>query len=141
MLAVRPANMLDLSGFRLAGRQAELMPGWRDRLRHHIQTEEAVLATWYERAVAFAGFSVLWEDRAACWCFLADDIPRAAWLPMTRAARRGIQRAQIRRIEADVANNYAPAVRWAMALGMHFEGTMPAYWRGQTFLRFARVNA
>jgi RimJ/RimL family protein N-acetyltransferase len=142
MLETRPANMLDLIGFRLDPRQAERMPQAFHTLAELIRMQAPIAVLVRGQVVAFAGLTQVWPGRALAWVFLSADFPRGAWVAATRAARAVLDSVGIRRIEADIADGFAPAGRWAQMLGFQHEGRMRAYWTdGSDYHRWARVTA
>lgn len=142
MLTLRPANMLDLNGFKLDARQAERMPMAFHVLAELIRTQQPIAAVVRGQVVAFAGLTQVWPGRALAWLFLSADFPRGAWTAATRAALRALDEVGIRRVEADIADGFAPAGRWAQMLGFQHEGRMRAYWSdGSDYHRWARIKA
>lgn len=142
MLETRPATILDLTGFRLDPRQAERMPTAFAVLAELIRGHAPIAVLVRGQVVAFAGLTIVWPGRALAWCFLSAEFPRTAWVAATRAARRVLDGVDIRRVEADIADGFAPAGRWAQMLGFRHEGKMRAYWAdGSDYHRWARVKA
>lgn len=142
MLVTRPADMRDLAGFVLDKRQAELMPNWYGMLAEMIRFQAPIAVVLRGQVIAIAGLTLIWRDRAAAWVCLSADFPKGAWVAATRAARRALDNAPVRRIEADVADGFAPAGRWVQMLGFQYEGRMAAYWSdGSDYHRWARVKA
>lgn len=133
----------DLDGFELDARQAALFPG--DPLavlRDSIAAGLPITARYRGRVIGFGGLQLIWPGRAVAWCFLGADIPKAAWVPLTRAVRQVLALFDVRRVEIDVRADFWPAHRWAFRLGFKCEGAMEAYWMdGATYLRFARITA
>lgn len=143
MLTIDRAREQDLDGFALDPRQVALFQGDVFELLHRLVTGGTALAARYHgRVIGFGGLASYWTGRAGAWCFLRADIPKAAWVPLTRAVRASLDAAGIRRIEADIRQGFVAGGRWACLLGFRNEGAMPAYWMdGATYLRFARIAA
>lgn len=131
----------DLDGFVLDARQTALFGDEAfDQLHRMVLSGCAMAARFRGRVIGFGGFAVHWPGRAGAWCFLGADIPKPAWVPLTRAVRTVLAAADIRRVEADIREEFRPGARWARMLGFVFEGAMPAFWTdGATYLRFARI--
>lgn len=138
-----PAVERDLNGFAIDPRQASLFQGDAfDMLHRQVTGGTGIAAHFHGRVIGIGGLVQYWPGRAAVWCFLRSDIPKAAWVPLTRAVRAALSALGIRRIEADVRADFWPAQRWAFRLGFVSEGLMRAYWSdGADYLRFARVAA
>jgi RimJ/RimL family protein N-acetyltransferase len=86
------------------------------------------------------GVYPLWPGRGYAWALLAHDAGRVL-LPLTRAVRWYLGRAEFHRIEAHVDPRFANGRRWVERLGFAYEGLMrkctPA---GADQLLFARVR-
>lgn len=142
-LTLDTAGEKDLDGFAIDGRQAQLFQGDAFATLHRLVTTRCAIAARFNgQVIGFGGLAEYWPGRAAAWCFLRADIPKAAWVPLTRAVRASLAAAGVRRIEADVRSDFWPAQRWAFRLGFTSEGLMRAYWQdGADYLRFARIAA
>jgi RimJ/RimL family protein N-acetyltransferase len=142
MLETRPADMRDLAGFILDRRQAARMPQWYAILAEIIRFQSPIAVVLRGQVIAIAGLTFIWHGRAVAWCFLSADFPKGAWVAATRAALRVLDSVDVRRVEADIADGFAPAGRWAQMLGFRHEGRMAAYWSdGSDYHRWARVKA
>jgi hypothetical protein len=142
MLTIRPATLTDLTDFVLDQRQAQRLPDWFPMLGELIRQGHPLAVVLRGQVIAFAGLTLLWPQRAVAWCFLSADFPIGAWVAATRAARRALDGVAIRRIEADIAEGFAPAGRWAQMLGFRHEGRMRAYWAdGSDYHRWSRIKA
>jgi hypothetical protein len=142
-LTLHTAHERDLDGFVIDARQASLFQGNAFDLLHRLVTGgSAIVAIYNGQRIGFGGFAEYWPGRAGAWCFLRADIPKAAWVPLTRAVRASLAAAGVRRIEADIRSGFIAGGRWAGLLGFQPEGRMRAYWTdGADYLRFARVAA
>jgi hypothetical protein len=90
-----------------------------------------------------AGFLPQSPGRCIAWALIGRDVPRPAWLAITRQVLRGLAEVRRRgfwRVEAVVHVGFAPGCRWVEMLGFEIEGLMRAYdpARGDCLL-YARV--
>ena len=146
MIEVRAFEAADLVALELQPQQEMEMgalPGWRalgDMMQGAGPAWTAVLG---DRTIACAGFCVHTGGRADAWCFLADGIPRTAWVALHRAVAARIPQVavlRVHRIEASTALGWPPGRRWLEMLGFECEGPLRAYGPDRRdFLRFARV--
>lgn len=116
---------------------------WRPMLRAAAAAGPAWTGRLEDRVIGVAGIALHWRGRAAAWCMLGRDIPKAAWLSIHRAVAARLAQADalgVRRIEAETQFGYPPGVRWLLMLGFECEGAMRQYGpNGEDFLRFARI--
>ncbi|MBR0653294.1 hypothetical protein GXW78_26815 [Roseomonas terrae] len=142
MLMLDTARERHLDGFTIDARQASLFQGDAfDTLHRLVTGGAAIAARWHGQVIGFGGLAQYWQGRAAAWCFLRSDIPRKAWVPLTRAVRESLAASGIVRIEADIRHGIEPAHRWARLLGFEHEGKMPHFWSdGATYHRYARLK-
>lgn len=143
MVEVRTFQSADADAIVLQQAQAAhlaCVPGWRDILRGADAAGPVWTALDGGRVLCIAGLSEVWAGRALCWAYLADAIPKMAWVALTRAVEARLDASGFRRIEAEVRAGWAPGERWVRLLGFVPEGVAPGYFPdGTACSRWARV--
>lgn len=66
--------------------------------------------------VGVAGLSEKWPGVATAWALFAPDIPKSAWLAITRKCRAVVDACGFKRIEAAVREDHVQGHRFAKAL-------------------------
>lgn len=141
MIIVEPMKAAHLASLTVQAAQHV----WRNNMtEEHFKLLAAPDAAWSvfegERLMMCAGVIDAGEGRGEAWALLAPDCGRAM-TGITRAVRRYLHATPFRRIEAAVAENFAPGSRWAKMLGFRFEGLMTSYLDdGSNAERWARVK-
>lgn len=80
--------------------------------------------------VGCAGFLPQTPGRCVAWALIGQEVPRHAWLAITRQVVAGmveVRRRGFWRIEAVVHARFAAGRRWVELMGFEFEGLMRAY--------------
>jgi hypothetical protein len=146
MIEVRAFEPGDLALLELQPQQQQEMgalPDWRSLGAMLHGAGPAWTALLGGRAIGCGGFCVHVGGRAEAWCFMADGIPRAAWVALHRAVLSRIPQLaalKVHRVEASTALGWPPGKRWLEMLGFENEGVLRAYGPDRRdFLRFARV--
>jgi hypothetical protein len=146
MIEVRAFEPGDLALLELQPQQQMEMgalPDWRSLGAMLHGAGPAWTALLGGRAIGCGGFCVHVGGRAEAWCFMADGIPRAAWVALHRAVLARIPQLaalKVHRVEASTALGWPPGKRWLEMLGFESEGVLRAYGPDRRdFLRFARV--
>lgn len=147
--------MLEIAGFRPEdldlfvpqARQAmEAAAGgedWRAMAKLAARSGPAWTGRLDGRVIGCAGFALLWNGRAAAWCILGQDIPKAAWLGIHRAVVTRLAQLpalNVRRVEAEAQWGFLAGNRWLRMLGFEHEGLARAFGPGgEDFHRYARI--
>jgi len=77
--------------------------------------------------IAVGGVAKLWENRAFVWSMM-DRCAGPYFTAIHRAAKKALERAPYRRIEADTPCDFPQGHRWLRMLGFHVEAErMQAY--------------
>lgn len=146
MVEITAFRRSDLSAFDLRAHPAAAMLGveeWRRMAGQAATAGPAWTGRHAGRVIGCAGVALIWPGRAAAWCLLAADIPTLAWIGIHRAVARRLAHLPalgVRRVEADVLDEFAPGHRWARMLGFSYEGRMRAYGpTGLDYHRYART--
>lgn len=93
--------------------------------------------------LACGGFVCMWAGRAFVWTLLSALLTPALFVRINRIARKLMDLAPFRRIEAIIADGHAEGVRWAEMMGMRDEtpNGMAGYAPdGRNYHLFARVR-
>jgi hypothetical protein len=90
--------------------------------------------------LAIAGLAVQWENRAIAWSLVSANAGKR-FVKIHAAAKRFLDAAPFRRIEANVDVGFTEGMRWMDLLGFKYEGLMAAYRPdGADMLLYARIK-
>jgi len=91
---------------------------------------------------AIAGINIMWHGVGEAWAMFGDSYVQHGFF-IHRTTLRFLDRLsddlKLQRLQAVVAKGHWAGVQWVDRLGFKYEGEMEAYFRGKTFLRYAKI--
>lgn len=112
------------------GQASEAGETWRDVLRQAPAAGPCWTAEADGRVLGCGGFALRWKGNALAWAYVARDVPRAAWVALTRAVAakiEGLRALGVWRVDAEVRWCWPAGERWVRMLGFEFEGVALRY--------------
>lgn len=92
--------------------------------------------------IVIAGINILWPGVGEAWAFLGGSY-RKYGLFINRSVRKYLNEIafgyKLERVQATVKKGHWVAIEWIDWLDFDYEGEMPGYFQGHTFLRYAKI--
>ena len=92
--------------------------------------------------IGMAGVNILWPGTGEAWALFGNGYEQYG-IFIHRSAKRFLDviaaEHKMIRIQAVAENTSRVAISWLFHLGFEYEGERPFYWRGKTFLGFAKI--
>ena len=89
-----------------------------------------------------AGINILWSGTGEIWAILGVDYAKHGFF-IHRNAVKLVKNLPIdlglNRLQAVVLEGHYAGIQWVDRLGFSFEGSMPRYFQGKTYLRYAKT--
>ena len=92
--------------------------------------------------IVIAGINILWPGVGEAWAFLGGSYRKHGRF-IHRTVKNMLSEIafdlKLERVQAAVEEGHWAGIRWVDVLGFKFEGEMPGYFRGKTYLRYAKI--
>jgi hypothetical protein len=94
------------------------------------------------KIIGIGGVFVLWPGNGEAWCLVSPEIQKHKFFFFRQSLRYLDMMARqhhLERIQAAVRVDFEAGLKFVEALGFQAEGIMEKYYRGRTFIRFAKI--
>jgi len=118
-MRVEPYEPEHLATMRIQNAQRNVLPTLHDQVGM-LESLPAVTIFDGDITVACVGAFEFWPGRAMVWSYLSEDA-RSRLLGLTRIIRRLMEHYDRRRLECEVAFDFAEGHRWARLLGFEVD--------------------
>lgn len=90
-----------------------------------------------DRLIGCAGIATIWRGSGEAWAVLTPSMPKIAHRVIGVRFNAILQTGLYRRVQANVLQGFALAVRWVERLGFIEESHMPLFGpHGETYIRY-----